>query len=115
MAAITSISASGIIGSFAAAESTLSADDTITLAPGKCQLLVLRNATAGSLTVTIDGDAGTTASIPGYGTVSVAAGYPIVLAAGAQAAVILSTISLYCQGAVHLTGAALVKVQLFDI
>ena len=115
MALIASLIASGIIGSFAATESTLSADDTITLAPGKAQLLVLRNATAGALTVTVDGDAGTTASIPGYGTVSVAAGYPIVLAAGAQAAVILSTIGLYCQGVVHLTGGTLVKAQLFDI
>ncbi len=115
MTAIASISATGVVGSFAATESTLSADDTITLAPGKAQLLVLRNATAGALTVTVDGDAGTTASIPGYGTVSVAAGYPIVLAAGEQKAVILSSISLYCQGVVHLTGGTLVKAQLFDI
>lgn len=115
MAAISSISASGVIGAFAAAESTLSADDTITIAPGKAQLLVLRNATAGSLTVTVDGDGGTTANIPGYGSVSLTAGYPIVLAAGEQKAVILSSISLFCQGVVHLTGGALVKAQLFDI
>lgn len=115
MTAITSIAATGVIGSFACTESILSADDTITIAPGKCQLLVLRNATAGSLTVTVDGADGTTVSIPGYGTASVAAGYAIVLAAGEQKAVILSTISMFCQGVVHLTGGTLVKAQLFDI
>jgi hypothetical protein len=115
MAAITSINASGVSGSFAATESILSADDTITMAPGKCQLLVLRNATAGELTVTVDGSGGTTVAVSGLGMVSVAAGYAIVLAAGAQAAVILSSISKYCQGVVHLTGGTLVKAQLFDI
>ena len=115
MAAIASINVSGVAGSFAATESTLSADDTITIAPGKAQLLVLRNATAGELTVTVDGSTGTTVNAPGLGVVSVASGYPIVLAAGAQAAVLLSTISKYCQGVVHLTGGTLVKAQLFDI
>lgn len=115
MAAIASINASGVVGTFDCTESTLSASDTITIAPGKCQLLVLRNATAGSLTATIDGADGTTATIPGYGVVSVAAGYPIVLAAGAQKAVVLSTVSLYCQGIVSITGGALLKAQLFDI
>ena len=60
MAAIASINASGVVGAFDCTESTLSASDTITIAPGKCQLLVLRNATAGSLTATIDGADGTT-------------------------------------------------------
>ena len=85
------------------------------LGPGKVQLLVLRNATAGSLTATIDGNGGTTVNAPGLGVVSVAAGYPIVLAAGAQKAVVLSTISAYCQGVVSITGGALLKAQLFDI
>lgn len=115
MAAITSINASGAVGAFTATESTLSADDTITIAKGKAQLLALRNATAGELTVTIDGSDGTTVNAPGLGSVSVASGYAIVLPAGAQKAVILSTIGKYCQGTVHLTGGALVKAQLFDI
>jgi len=115
MAAIASINATGVLGSFVATESVLSASDTIAIAPGKLQLMVLRNATAGSLTLNIDGADGTTVSVPGIGSVSVASGYSIVLAAGAQAAVILSTISAYCQGTVTLTGAALVKIQIFDI
>jgi hypothetical protein len=115
MAAIASIVATGQIGAFNAAEATLTASDTITIAPGKEQLLVLRNGTAGSLTATVDGDAGTTANIPGLGSVSVAAGYPVVLAAGESKAVRLSSISLFCQGTVYITGGTGLKATLFDI
>lgn len=115
MAAIASVVATGQIGTFAATESTLTASDTITISQGKEQLLVLRNGTAGSLTATIDGDGGTTANIPGLGSVSVAAGYPIVLAAGESKAVRLASISLYCQGTVYITGGTGLKATLFDI
>lgn len=114
MAAITSIDA-GQLGSFAAAITTLSADDTITINSGKKQLLVLRNTTGGSLTCTIDGSAGTTVNAPGLPAVSVAGGYAIVVGAGLSVAVVLSTISAYCQGTVHLLGAATLTAQLFDI
>lgn len=114
MAAITSINAQQV-GSFAAAITTLSADDTITIDPTKKQLLVLRNTTGGSLTCTVDGADGTTVNFPGAPGISVAAGYPIVVAAGASVAVVLSTISAYCQGVVHLTGAATLTAQLFDL
>lgn len=116
MAAIASINA-GQVGSFASAVSTLSADDTITIAPGKKQLLVLRNGTGGSLTCTIDGDGGGTVNAAqlGLGSVSVSGGYPIVVAAGQSASVVLSTISAYCQGVVHLLGASGMSVQLFDL
>ena len=114
MAAITSIDASQK-GEFVAAITTLSADDTITFTPTKKQLLVLRNTTAGSLTVTIDGSTSTTVAAPGVGNVSVAAGLAIVLAAGASKAVVLSTVSAYCSGVVHLTGGALVTAQLFNL
>lgn len=114
MAAISAIDAA-VNGSFAAAITTLSADDTITIAANKKQLLVLRNTTAGSLTVTVDGDGGTTVSVPGLGNVSVAAGYAIVVGAGLSVAVVLSTISAYCKGVVHLTGAATLTAQLFNL
>lgn len=113
MAAITSIASSS--GSFAANEGTLTASDTITYNPAKLQLLVLRNATAGSLTATIDGDGGTTVTVPGLGVISVAAGYAVVIPAGETRAVVLSSISSYCQGVVSITGAAGVKVTLFDL
>lgn len=113
MAAITSIDASQA-GSFAAAITTLSADDTITFNAKKKQLLVLRNTTGGSLTVTIDGADGTTVAVPGIGNVSVAAGYAIVVGAGLSVAVMLTSVSSYCQGVVHLLGAATLTAQLFD-
>lgn len=114
MAAITSINAQQL-GSFAAAITTLSASDTITFDPTKKQLLVLRNTTAGSLTVTIDGADGTTVSFPGAPNISVAAGYPIVVGIGLSVAVVLSTVSAYCQGVVSLTGASGLTAQLFDL
>ena len=114
MAAITSIAVVNT-GSFAAALSTLSADDTITFDPKKKQLLVLRNPTGGSLTATVDGDGGTTVYKPGLGTVSVAGGYAIVVGAGLSVAVVLASISDYCSGVVHITGGGGLVAQLFDI
>jgi hypothetical protein len=114
MAAIASIDAQQL-GAFAAAISTLSADDTVTVNAGKKQLLVLRNTTGGSLTCTIDGSGGTTVNAPGLPAVSVAGGYAIVVPAGESRAVVLSTISAYCQGVVHLLGAATLTAQLFDL
>ncbi|KQP02454.1 hypothetical protein [Pseudorhodoferax sp. Leaf265] len=114
MAAIPSLDA-GQVGPFAATIATLSADDTITINPKKKQLLVLTNTTGGSLTATIDGTLGTTVSVPGVGSVDVSAGKAIVVAAGLSVAVMLNTISAYCQGVVHITGAATLKAQLFDI
>lgn len=114
MAAITAINANQV-GAFIAAISTLSADDTITVDAGKKQLLVLTNTTGGALTCTIDGDGGTSVSVPGLGTVSVAAGLAIAVPAGESRAVVLSTIRHYCQGVVHLLGAATLKAQLFNL
>lgn len=115
MAAIASITPPSTGGAFTAAISTLSADDTITYRAAKKQLLVLRNTTGGSLTCTIDGDAGTTVAAPGIGSVSVAGGLAIAVPAGESRAVVLSTISAYCQGTVHLLGAANLTAQLFDL
>ena len=115
MAAIASITPPAAGGSFAAAITTMSADDTITFNARKKQLLVLTNTTAGSLTCTVDGADGTTVNFPGAPAISVAAGYPIVVGAGLSVAVVLSTISAYCQGVVSLKGAATLKAQLFDL
>lgn len=114
MAAIASIEANAN-ADFAAPLTVLTASDTITFTPGRVQLLVIRNPTAGSLTLKIDGDAGTTLPIAGLGNVSVAGGYDIVVGAGLSRSVVLSRISGYCQGVVTLTGAALCVVQLFSI
>ncbi len=114
MAAITS-TAADIIGTITCNEQTLSSSDTITIAAGKKQLLVARNATGGSLTLKIDGDGGSSVMIPGLGSVTVSAGYDIVIPAGESRAVVLSTISYYTQGVVTLTGASGVKIQIFNL
>lgn len=114
MAAITALDATQV-GAFVANQSTLSADDTITIDANKKQLLVLTNTTGGALTCTIDGDGGTSVSIPGLGSVSVAAGLAIAVPAGESRAVVLSTVRYYCQGVVHLLGAATLKAQLFNL
>jgi hypothetical protein len=114
MAAIPSIDA-GQIGPFASAQVTLSADDTLTFNSKRKQLLVLTNTTAGSLTATIDGSTSTTVSVPRVGSVDVSAGKAIIVGAGLSVSVALHTISAYCQGVVHITGAATLKAQLFDI
>lgn len=113
MAAIASINA-GQTGAFAAPIATLTADDTITYNASKKQLLVLTNTTGGSLTATLDGDGGTTVTIAGVGTVDVSAGKAIVVGAGLSVAVVLSTLSAYCKGVVHLTGGTGLKAQIFD-
>lgn len=114
MAAISAINGKQN-GAFAAPISTLSADDTITIDRSKKQLLVFRNTTGGSLTVKIDGDGGTAVSVPGLGNVDVSAGLSIPVAAGQSVAVALSTVDAYCQGVVHLTGAATLTAQLFNL
>lgn len=114
MAAITSIDAAQK-GAFTAAISTLSADDTITIDSGKKQLLVLTNTTGGALTCTIDGDGGSTVQVDGIGSVSVASGLAIAVPAGESRGVVLSTVRHYCQGVVHLLGAATLKAQLFNL
>ena len=115
MAAITSITPTS--GAFLATAATLTASDTITFNPGKKQLAIFRNGTAGALNPVIDGAAGTTvdASTLGLGVVNVAAGFTFSLAVGEQKAVILSTISAFCQGVVTITGATGVSLTLIDL
>lgn len=114
MAAITAIEVVET-GSFAAAITTLSSDDTITFDQRKKQLVVFRNTTGGSLTATIDGDGGTTVVKPGVGSVTVSGGYAVIVGAGLSVAVVLRSISDYCQGVVHITGASTLTVQIFNV
>ena len=114
MAAISSINAN-VNGSFAAAITTLSADDTIAFDTTKKQLLLFTNTTGGSLTATLDGDTVTTVNFPGAPAVNLSAGYAVVVGAGLSVGVILSSVSAYLAGVVHITGAATLKVQLFNL
>ena len=115
MPAIPSIVPSVAGGAFASALTTLTASDTLTFSASSRQLLVMRNPTGGTLTVNIDGDAGTTVNVAGIGPVTVSAGIGIAIGAGLSQSVVLTTISAYCQGVVTLTGASGVVVQLFNM
>ncbi|MEY2655414.1 MAG: Salicola phage CGphi29 [Pseudomonadota bacterium] len=114
MAAIASVNAAQA-GAFAAALTTLGSSDTITYSPSRKQLLVLRNPTGSTLTLTIDGDGGTTVPVDGIGSVSVSSGTTIAVPAGESRAVVLSTIRHYLQGVVTLSGASGMIAQLFDL
>lgn len=117
MAQITPTPASSkdSIGPFDVNVTTLGSSDTLSFSSAKKQVLLLINQTAGSLTVTIDGDAGSTVAIQGLGTVNVAAGTQITVAAGAVRAVYLNSISHYCKGNVVLTGASGLKAAIMEL
>lgn len=114
MATLTNLDATAS-GFFAATPQTLTSADVLTFEANKKQLLVLNNVTAGSLTVTIDGADGTTVSVPGLGSVNVAAGLAVTLAAGEVKAVILSSIRHYLQGVVAVTGGTGIKATIFNL
>jgi len=102
-------------GAFTSDFDTLSAADTLTYDPTKKQLLVLFNTTGGALTLTIDGNGGTTVQVDGIGSVDVSAGLAIAVPAGASRSVLLSSIRSYLQGVVNLTGAATLRAALFNL
>jgi hypothetical protein len=89
-------------GGRAVVETTLTSSDTLVYNPKA--VLELRNPTAGALVPNIKGAAATTASLPGYGTVSLTSGYTMPsIAAGATAAVPLDSISEYLKGTITVT------------
>lgn len=92
------------------------ATDSLVYDESKTQVLVLQNATAGALTPVIDGAGGTTVNAPGVGSVDVSAGYSVgSIAAGAQKAIVLSTISAYLQGVIAITGGTGIVAMLLEI
>lgn len=114
MAALTQTE-SRVVGIITVTEQTLTASDTLTYTPARKQLLVLRNDTAGVLTATIDGADGTSVTVDGLGSVSVAAGFAVAVPANSVRAVVLNTISAYLQGVVSVTGGTGLKAQLFGL
>ena len=113
MAAISSVVAGA--GAFTATEAVLTADDTITYDTRYKQLLQLRNTTASPVVVTLDGADGTTVAVTGIGSVSVASGLAITVPANGVKSVVLSTVSAYCQGVVHLTGGVGVSAIVYNL
>lgn len=85
-------------------ETDLTGTDTLGARQG---ILFLRNTTAGSVTINIDGDGATTKDVPGVGVVDLSAGYDITVAAGATRAINLGNISAYLTGqTIDVTGGA---------
>lgn len=83
---------------------TSNVSDTFAYVPGTFQMLQIRNTTAGSLDVTIDGAGATTISPPGYGgTINIATGKVISVGANATVNVPLDSISSYLQGVIAVT------------
>lgn len=105
MATITATNMQGT-GQRTVTEVTLTGtSDTFTYNESKEPVLVMRNATAGSLSPVIDGNGSTTIAVAGYGTLDVSAGYAVgSIAAGSVRAIPLKTISAFLRGTIAITG-----------
>lgn len=105
MPAITATSMQGS-GQRALTQTTLNGTDSLVYNSATRPVLVLRNPTAGALTPVIDGDGGTTVSVAGIGSVSVASGYSVgsIAATTGIVAIPLDSISAYLQGTIAITG-----------
>lgn len=114
MAAIASVNARQG-GAFAAAPTVLTSSDTITFDTTKKQLAVFRNPTGSPLNPVIDGNGGTTINVPGVPPIDVSAGYTFALPGNSTRAVVLGSISAYCQGVVTITGASGAELTIFDL
>ena len=109
------IAATSMLGSGArvVTETTLGASDTLVYKPKA--ILELRNPTGGALAPNIKGAAATTATLPGYGTVSLTAGYTFPsIAAGASYNLPLDTISEYLKGVITVTLATGIVARLIE-
>ena len=95
---------------------TMTASDTFTFDPSKGQILVLRNGTAGALTVNIRGNAATTVPVPGIGNVDVSGGFSTgAIAVNGHIAIVLNTISQYLAGTtVTVTGGTGISANLYQ-
>jgi hypothetical protein len=114
MATVAATSATGQ-GSRALTLTTLTSSDTFTYNKSKKPLLYLYNVTGGALTVTIDGDGGTTVGVSGVGDVSVASGYSTGSIPGGEARLIpLNSIYHYLAGTIEITGGTGIKAALVE-
>ena len=113
MATITNVNMSGF-GSRTLTATTLSASDSFEYVQGKNQTLVIENGTGTAITPNIVGDAATTVSVRGVGTVDVSAGYDVPsIADGEAAAIPLDSIYRYLAGDIAMTGADGATAYLF--
>lgn len=102
-------------GSRALTETTLTGTDSFVYRADRRAILEFRNPTAGALSPIIDGDGGTTVSVPGLGSVSVAAGYAVgSIAAGASVAIPLDSVNAYLVGTIAITGGTGLVARLLE-
>jgi hypothetical protein len=115
MAVITPTTASAV-GATVVNTTTMTAADTLTYDKALNQILILRNGTAGPLTVNIKGNTATSASVSGIGPVSLTGGFSTgAIAAGATVAIPLNTIERWLEGSVvNLTGGTGISAQLIQ-
>ena len=115
MATITATNINSATGAVTATRTTLGSSDTFAFNTSYNPVLVLDNVTAGALTVTIDGDGGTTVPVKGVGSVSVTGGYSTgSIAAGACVVIQLNTIFEYLKGTIAVTGGTGIKATLIE-
>jgi hypothetical protein len=94
-------------------ETTLTSSDTFTYVPNGQQVLILRNGTAGALTVTIDGAGATTVNVGGVGAVDISGGFSTgSIGAGAVRAIPLDSIKEYLKGTIAVTGGTGISASL---
>lgn len=100
------------LGAIAVTETTLNGSDTLTYKRGA--ILVLRNATAGSLTPVVDGAGATSTDSSGLGNVVTSSGYSLgAIAAAAVKTIRLDSISEYLKGVISInSGTGLVATLL---
>lgn len=102
-------------GAATVAATTLTSSDTFTYTESRKPVLVLRNGTAGALTVTIDGAGATSVAVPGAGTKDLSAGYSTgSIAAGAMVAIPLNAIKYYLSGTIAVTGGTGISASLLE-
>jgi hypothetical protein len=96
---------------------TLGASDTFVYDASKAvSLLILRNATAGSLSPVITGSAAVAPYVPGYGTASVAGGYTGfgAIAAGATKVLDLKAADVWLKGTITVTSGSGIIANLVE-
>jgi hypothetical protein len=114
MATIAQNTVSGVNGPVTLTSTTGGSSDTFAYSSGSKQMLYVNNPTGSPITMTIIGSTAGTISPDGYGgTISVAAGFSMTIAAGQSKILNLDKISAYLSGTITITGGTGLVYNLF--
>jgi len=94
---------------------TLTGADNIEYDPLRTEILIMRNTTGSDVTITVDGDQGTTENCPGIGPIDVSGGIQLTVTANGSETIQLGTIRAYLQGDVRVTGGTGVEAAILVI